>query len=905
MKLIDQINGSALFAQSAYSASTATKDSLGRDITATYLTGVNLPESATWNETSNVVSSNSAQWSEGKTYEGVSPIVVNNNENKISADTWTLSAGDGISFTDDSANKVTRIDVTAQGGDEGVNSFVHDNSATIIDVNSSYQSNSATWNEVSAKVDTTALIPTIDSNTITYSSKPTDNPIYASDNDLKNVNSIQGKSNLAIVPSGVLQVPNVITAAQSVLQVQNAITATNGNLIVPNAITAVPNNALDVPGVITSNPGGITANGLSANTNYGLTANGLTADALHSSFSANGISAGKQGPFIIQGSHESISSNNGVGFVFSSDNTNFNSAILTTAGTNNTVGMPAPMFEARNISGAGFSIEASGAKGYDKSGNVVWDTSNPQVKNIISYGDTKTAQGGLNGNIILTTQPSTNASNLTSSPYVIMDAMQASYFAAYGPSAQTPTVKMAPDAITFAYPVGNSGKTTVGYNDIKQECSGSSWTLTGSIQKRELEYDASTSAITAINGSALAGQGGGCGGSVSSKYGTISVDGSNIEATNKAIKFNRDGFTSSFDIKVVDGNAPVVFNWDNYSQDTSIHVEAFNVTQEVGTLTYSSNTNVTGEVTAAAYNSLNFDVQAPNATAIQFTTDKSFELQYTRVSAPSSFKVSELAWKRDLPTYEYNRDHRVSAINGSALVGNEDYLLQQGFVQNLTSPKGTVSVLNNNKIEGTNSAIASDVIEGFVSAYNGVSVYPGQSATLTWDRYVPNTMLFVSGAEYSEHTLTYSADTGVTGVITTTTGGQVSIELPTDSKSIVIGHENWSNINFNFTVSADNYYEIGELAWASALPTYEYDSTNKISAINGSAIAGGSDIPSGTMNVSGLEYNAVNEISGYNGSAIAQPTLSSLNTANVNNIIVTASLPSTPDANTLYLIPEV
>ena len=81
-----------------------------------YITGVNIPESAVWNETSNVVSSNSAKWSEGKTYAGVLPIVVNNNENKISADTWTLSAGDGISFTENSANKVTRIDVTAQGG---------------------------------------------------------------------------------------------------------------------------------------------------------------------------------------------------------------------------------------------------------------------------------------------------------------------------------------------------------------------------------------------------------------------------------------------------------------------------------------------------------------------------------------------------------------------------------------------------------------------------------------------------------------------------------------------------------------------------------------------------------------------------------------------------------------------
>ena len=523
-----------------------------------YLTGVNIPESATWNETSNVVSSNSAQWSQGKTYEGVSPIVVNNDESKISADTWTLSAGDGISFTENSANKVTRIDVTAQGGnyipytatnntfetfetnsgleittsdvDGGLkDNFITDsliklsyvysplsssNISVLTTGSLSFETNSDsayvdmqkihTWDEVSAKVDTTALIPTIDSNTITYSSKPTEYPIYASDNDLKNVNSIQGKSNLAIVPNGVLQVPNVITATNGVLQVLNAITATNGYLTLQNGITAAPNDTLNVPGVITSNQGGLTANGLSAN-NDGLTANGLTADAKHSGFSANGISAGKSGPLFIEGQYESIYANNRAGFTFSSQNTAFGTAQLGTAQGNSVVQMSAPMFEARNISGAGFSIEASGAKGYDASGNVVWDTSNPQVKNIISYSDTKTAQGGLNGNIILTTQPSINASNLTSSPYVIMDANQVSYFASYGPSAQTPTVSLKPDSITFALPTGNSGRTTVGYNDVKQELSGSSWTLTGSIQKRELEYDANTSAITAINGSAIGG----------------------------------------------------------------------------------------------------------------------------------------------------------------------------------------------------------------------------------------------------------------------------------------------------------------------------------------------------------------------------------------------------------------
>lgn len=380
---------------------------------------------------------------------------------------FELCAGNGIELVDDPNAKTTTISVTAQG-----------------------------------------------SNTISYSAKPTDNPIYADKNDLKNVDSIQGKSNLAIVPSGVLQVPNVITAANGNLIVQNAITVTPSYLVVPNVITASTSNLakLEVPNVITAAPNHIlNVSGVITANNNGLFASGISAvnNLADGGFSANGISAGKRGPLCIEGKSEIMYASGMSGFTFSSQNTAFGNAKLGIAGLNSIVKMSAPMFEARNISGAGFSIEASGAKGYDESGNVVWDTNNPQLKNIISYGDTKTAQGGLNGNIILTTQPSTNASNLTSSPYVIMDAGQASYFAAYGPSAQTPTVRMAPDAITFDYAAGNA-KTTVGYNNIKQELSGSSWTLTGSIQKRELEYDANTSAITAIAGSAI---GGDCGGS--------------------------------------------------------------------------------------------------------------------------------------------------------------------------------------------------------------------------------------------------------------------------------------------------------------------------------------------------------------------------------------------------------
>jgi hypothetical protein len=50
---------------------------------------------------------------------------------------------------------------------------------------------------------------------------------------------------------------------------------------------------------------------------------------------------------------------------------------------------------------------------------------------------------------------------------------------------------------------------------------------------------------------------------------------------------------------------------------------------------------------------------------------------------------------------------------------------------------------------------------------------------------------------------------------------------------------------------------------------FGYDANDKISGYNGSAFAGGSDVPEGTMVESGLEYNSQGYINGYSGSAIA------------------------------------
>lgn len=142
MQVIDLINGSALFAQSAISASIATNDSLGRNISETYLTA--------HQDISNKLDTNSfTAWSAAQ-----------------AANAFKLSAGNGINLIDDSINKITRIDVTASEGDIGVNTYVRNNSAGINNAVSTYQTNSglyltavsipqsSTWNDVASTYQT-------------------------------------------------------------------------------------------------------------------------------------------------------------------------------------------------------------------------------------------------------------------------------------------------------------------------------------------------------------------------------------------------------------------------------------------------------------------------------------------------------------------------------------------------------------------------------------------------------------------------------------------------------------------------------------------------------------------------------------------------------------------------------
>ena len=66
---------------------------------------------------------------QGIEYSGIAPIDVNNTTHQISADVWTLSAGNGLSLTEDVLSKVTTISITgAVGRSYGINAEVVANS---------------------------------------------------------------------------------------------------------------------------------------------------------------------------------------------------------------------------------------------------------------------------------------------------------------------------------------------------------------------------------------------------------------------------------------------------------------------------------------------------------------------------------------------------------------------------------------------------------------------------------------------------------------------------------------------------------------------------------------------------------------------------------------------------------
>ena len=226
---------------------------------------------------------------------------------------------------------------------------------------------------------------------------------------------------------------------------------------------------------------------------------------------ANGITAGPDKDFAIQGQGESLKASYGAGFTFSSQNTGFGTAQLTVNYyTSPTVQTPSPKFEARNPSGAGFSIEASAAKGYDHNGNVVWDTTKaPAPEQLIGGADSTRPS------ILLSPyMPRSMSAQFSNAPLLSADGNGIFI----GNTGQSLLAQMAgitsKNGVIRAENRDSSGNVTgysyltgydvgVYHSSAFGSANSGTWSLTGSVQKREIEGDSATSAISAIAGSAI------------------------------------------------------------------------------------------------------------------------------------------------------------------------------------------------------------------------------------------------------------------------------------------------------------------------------------------------------------------------------------------------------------------
>lgn len=167
------------------------------------------------------------------------------------------------------------------------------------------------------------------------------------------------------------------------------------------------------------------------------------------------------------------------------------------------------------------------------------------------------------------------------------------------------------------------------------------------------------------------------------------------------------------------------------------------------------------------------------------------------------------------------------------------------YISAVTSPSGTIVVTNRTGIDATDSAVVGEYIPG----YSGISTYAGNlvpfngvgsavftgipdslpvTASLAMKYGAPDTITF-SGSNGTTASASYAGSpTALTADI-----GKVS------SVYIYTQHDYIEQDGLTYTADAVDNASIVALAHASALPTYQYNAEDKISSINGSALAGG------------------------------------------------------------------
>jgi hypothetical protein len=198
------------------------------------------------------------------------------------------------------------------------------------------------------------------------------------------------------------------------------------------------------------------------------------------------------------------------------------------------------------------------------------------------------------------------------------------------------------------------------------------------------------------------------------------------------------------------------------------------------------------------------------------------------------------------------------------------------FITGVASPSGTIRVQGGGTaIECTNSAVLpSTVIEGF--SIENVIAETTNTTSITVPVSNPTTRVHFGDAYGAPGTFAIDTDNGLHFESSIESYFDVTFDLP-NATSFTATYP-WV-ANLRYTASATYKEEgggVAELAWASALPTYEYDGSGKISAIDGSALAGGGGgVDSATVSAIASSYVESGVSSKQDASAMSSYALSS------------------------------
>lgn len=272
--------------------------------------------------------------------------------------------------------------------------------------------------------------------------------------------------------------------------------------------------------------------------------------------------------------------------------------------------------------------------------------------------------------------------------------------------------------------------------------------------------------------------------------------------------------------------------------------------------------------------------------------------------ATESYVTSQTSGKQDQLSFEYNEESAISAINGSALAGGssfdpsvlDSYIPYSAAGVTLENSNFKIDV-NGQAYKGTGTtsvdyplvhdSTSKVTVNGPITLnqYDRIMLYNFSPVSYQNSTFLIRFSQIIGNNEtYYDREVSVSPDD--IWLQLTYNPSDPSQSIPTGTfdritvQDVFNGRFSFDNMVFNRYRNAPSvkYATVTDLSAAIASGTsgkqdtltFGYDESDKINAINGSAIAGGGSVPEGVMVESGLQYNAVGEISGYGESAIAQ-----------------------------------